>query len=110
LKKCLAAALIAAAVPALLASPAGASSARTTWEHWSQPCATGHKSATLVSKRVDGAVTKVWYNNPCKGQWLGLVRCQPDSQSDCTSDAIAPHHKGSRGGEWIAVLMNTKNG
>jgi hypothetical protein len=65
----------------------------------------------VTQKWVGDLVVKVWYSNPCAGQWLGLVHCQVDSQSDCRSTAIAPKHKGNLAGDWEgAALMNTKNG
>jgi hypothetical protein len=114
-KKPLALLLVPAAV-AVLAIPAGASSA-ATWTHQSIHCATGHKSATVVLKWVpngqtadggepDTSVQKGWYDNPCPSQWLKLGWCAPDSQSDCYALEVAPHHKGRLDVGAYATLLN----
>jgi len=95
-----AALLLVPAAVAALAVPAGASTpSKVAWQHWSLPCAGGHKSATLVVKWVRTGpdstdVQKGWYDNPCSHQWLTVYWVFPDSQSNGGTFEVPPRHKG----------------
>jgi hypothetical protein len=93
--KRLAALLVAPAAVAALVVPAGASTP-TTWVHQTLPCATGHKSASLVQKWQGDHAVKTWVDNPCRAQWLYLAWDISSSRLNVVD--VAPRHHAQIGG------------